>query len=70
MCWNGTANGIDPEVIGELGIARGDVAGHAFAEPEGAEETETGGQALFDVRALVLDVVERRASSTEWACPR
>ena len=52
-------NGIDPEVVEELGVAGGDVTGDALVEPEVPEQAEGGGEALFAVPALVLDVVER-----------
>ena len=54
------AERVDPEVVEELGIPGGDVAGDALVEPEVPEEPEGGGQALLAVPALVLDVVERR----------
>ena len=46
---------VDPEVVGVLGVAGGDVAGHALVEAELAEEPERGGEALLAVQALVLD---------------
>ena len=52
--------GVDPEVVGELGVAGGDVSGHAFVEAEPGEQTEGGGQALLAMQALVLDRVEGR----------
>jgi hypothetical protein len=36
------------------------MAGHSFAEPVFAEDSEGGSQALFAVLALGLDVIERR----------
>ena len=38
---------VDPEVVGELGVAGGDVAGDALAEAERAEEAEPGRQRCF-----------------------
>ena len=49
---------VDPEQLGVLGVASGDVAGDALVEPEAAEEAERGRQALLAVEALVLDRVE------------
>ena len=53
------AERVDPEVVGVLRVAGGDVAGHALVEAEPAEEPERGGEALLAVQALVLD---RRAA--------
>ena len=52
------AERVDPEVVGELGVPGGDVAGHALVEPEAGEEPERGRQALLAVQALVLDRCE------------
>ncbi len=49
------AERIDPEVVGQLGIARGDVARDALVEPEAAEQTERRRQVLFAVQALLFD---------------
>ena len=46
---------IDPEAIGPLGVAGGEVAGDALVEAEAAEQPEGGGQPLLDVGALLLD---------------
>jgi hypothetical protein len=54
------AKRVDPEVVGQLGIARRDVARNPFIEPKPAEEPEPGGEALLAVAPLVLDVVEGR----------
>ncbi len=51
---------VDPEVIGELRIADGDVAGNAFAEAEAAEDAQCAGESLLAVQPLVLHVRERR----------
>ena len=40
---------IDPEGVGELRIAGGDVAGHALAEAAGREDPEASGEALLAV---------------------
>src|SRR5205814_648169 len=52
------SEGVDPEVILELGVARRDVAGDPFVEPEPREQPEGGGQPLLAVKTLVLDGVE------------
>ena len=54
------AERVQPEPVGELGVAHGDVAGHALAEPEATEQPERGGEALLAVDALLGRVVERR----------
>ena len=54
------AERVHPEVVGQLGVAGGDVAGDALVEAEVAEEPEAGRQALLAVAALVLDRLERR----------
>ncbi|MEY4362599.1 MAG: hypothetical protein RL391_1905, partial [Actinomycetota bacterium] len=51
---------IDPEVIGLLGVAHGDVAGHALSETEPTEDAQGTGQALLAIEALLLERVERR----------
>jgi hypothetical protein len=56
------AEGVDPEVIGQLGIANGDVPRHAFVEAELSEQPEPRGKPLFAVEALVLERGEGRAS--------
>jgi hypothetical protein len=60
------AKRIDPEVIGQLRIAGGNVASHAFVETEAGEKTKRSGQLLFPVLALLSGVGEsRRLRSTE-----
>ena len=54
------AERVDPEVVGELGVAHGDVAGDALAEAEAAEDAQRAGELLLAVEALLLDGVERR----------
>ena len=54
------AEQVDPEVVGELGVAHGDVAGDAFAEPEAAEDAQRPGELLLAVESLVLDGLEGR----------
>ena len=54
------AERVDPEVVGELGVAHGDVAGDAFAEPEAPEDAQRAGQLLLAVEPLVLDRLEGR----------
>ena len=51
---------VDPEVVGELGVADGDVAGDALAEPEATEDAQRAGELLLAVQALLLDGRERR----------
>ena len=48
------AERVDPEVVGVLGVAGGDVAGDALVEPEPAEDAEGRGEALLQVQALLL----------------
>ena len=52
--------GVQPEAVGELGVANGDVPGDALPEPEPPEQAERGGQSLLAVHALVGHVVEHR----------
>ena len=54
------AEGVDPEVVGELGVAGGDVAGHTFVEAALGEHAEGGGQALLAVETLLLHGGEGR----------
>ena len=49
------AEGVHPEVVGQLRVAGGDVTGDAFVEAELAEQPEAGGQPLLAVAALVVD---------------
>src|SRR3954452_15686499 len=44
----------------QLGIAGGDVAGHALVEAALGEQAEAGGQALLAVETLLLNRIERR----------
>ena len=46
---------VHPEVIGELGIAGGDVPGHTLVETEPAEQPERRGKILLAVQALLLE---------------
>src|SRR6516162_1462215 len=46
---------VDPEVVGELGVARRDVASNALRESEAAEEAKRAGQSLLAMEALLLD---------------
>ena len=62
------AERVDPEVVGQLGVAGGDVAGRALVEAEGPEDAEGGGEALLAVPALVLDAC--RTSGTGAGCGR
>ena len=52
------AERVDPEGVGQLGVAGGDVAGRALAEAELAEQAEGGGQALLAMAPLLLDGAE------------
>ena len=47
-------------MVGELGVAHGDVPGDALAEAEPAEDAQRAGELLLAVQALVLDGGERR----------
>jgi hypothetical protein len=54
------AEGVHPEVIEPLGVARGDVTGHALLEPEPGEESEPRGEALLAMQPGFVHRVERR----------
>ena len=54
------AEGVHPEVVGQFGVARRDVPGHALGEPEATEEPQRAGQLLLAVQALLLHGGERR----------
>ena len=54
------AERVDPEGIGELRIARGDMACHALVETELREQPERGGQTLLAVQALFAGAGEHR----------
>ena len=53
------AEGVDPEVVGPLGITGGDVPGHPFVEAELGEQPERGRQPLLAVEPLLVGRVER-----------
>ena len=59
------AERVDPEVVGELGVADRDVAGDALAEAEAAEDAQRAGELLLAVEALLLD--GRRTSAARRA---
>ena len=46
---------VDPEAVGVLGVADGDVTGDALVEAELAEQAERRGEPLLAVQALGLD---------------
>ena len=50
------AERVDPEVVEQLGVAGGDVAGRALVEAEVPEQPERGGEPLLAVPALVVHV--------------
>ena len=50
---------VHPEVLGELGVADGDVPGDAFAEADAAEDAQRAGQLLLAVQPLFLHGGER-----------
>src|SRR5438874_4397364 len=54
------AEGVHPEVVEALRVARRDVAGHALVEAETPEQPERGSEALLAVEALLLDRRELR----------
>ena len=54
------AERVDPEVVVELGVARGDVPGRTLVEPEVPEQPEGRGEALFAVPPLLFDAAELR----------
>ncbi len=68
------AERIDPEVIGQLRVARGDVPRDALVEAEAAEQAERRRQVLFAVQPLFLDraalLREERCdvAACEFAC--
>ena len=51
--------GIDPEVVAELGVAGRDVSRHALVEAEASEEPEGSRQPLLPVQPLLFDRLER-----------
>ena len=51
---------VDPEVVEQLGVAGGDVAGRALVEAEVPEQPEGGGEPLLAVAALVVHRGELR----------
>ena len=66
------AERVHPEVVGELGVARGDVAGRALAEAEPAEQAEGGGEPLLAVAAFLRHARrtgERRGARDRTARP-
>ena len=56
------AERVDPEVVGPLRVADGDVAGDALGEAEPAEDAQRAGELGLAMGPLVGDVVERRRS--------
>jgi hypothetical protein len=52
-------------VVGALGVSYRDVTGEPFVEPELSEQSESRGEALLAVAALVLHVVERGEAGRE-----
>ncbi|MNN14598.1 hypothetical protein D3C81_1276720 [compost metagenome] len=52
------AERVDPEGVLELGVARGDMTGHAFIEPEFREQPERRRQPLLAVQPLLRRGVE------------
>ena len=59
------AERVDPEAVGELGVAHGDVPGDALAEAEPAEDAQRAGELLLALEALVLDRREGRRQQVE-----
>ena len=53
------AEGVDPEVVCQLGVARGDVPGDALGEAEAAEEPERTREPLLTMQTLLLHGFER-----------
>jgi hypothetical protein len=49
------AERVHPEVVGQFGVAGGDVARHALVEAELAEQPKRRGEPLLAVQALLLD---------------
>ena len=52
------AERIDPESVGELGITRRDVTGHALVKTKARKQPELRGQHLFAVQAFFLHIGE------------
>src|SRR5215470_18989448 len=48
------AERVDPEMVGAFGIARGDMAGHAFVETKLGKQAESGSETLLAMPALLL----------------
>jgi hypothetical protein len=61
----GAAEGVHPEAVGLHGVAERDVAGDAFVKAVFAEDAEGGGQAAFEVFALLVLVGEGWGSGLE-----
>jgi hypothetical protein len=53
MCAKVHAEGIDPEMVLELGVARRDVPRHSLAETKLCEEPKSGGKPLLAVQAFL-----------------
>lgn len=56
------AERIDPEPVGTLGVARGDVPRHALVEAESGEQPERSGEARFAMPPLFFHGGETRRS--------
>ena len=65
------AEGVDPEAVGALRVAGGEVAGHALVEAEAVEQAEGGRHALLDVGALLVGRGEHgEACAVGWVSRR
>src|SRR5262249_4792538 len=51
---------IDPECVGEFGVADGDVSGHSLGEAKRGKDAEAAGESLFPVLPLVGEGAECR----------
>ena len=49
---------VDPKVIGEFGVADGDVAGNAFTKTHATKNTQGARKARLAIGALFFDGVE------------
>ena len=58
---------VDPEPVGVLGVARGDVPGDALGEAEPAEDAERRRKLLLAVQALLLEGVASRIAGRTGA---
>jgi hypothetical protein len=56
----GDTERVDPEVVGQLGVAGRDVAGYPFVEAKLAEDPERRRKALLAMEAFLVDIGKAR----------